>query len=156
MLTDIKAVTLLEMKSLVVIFAVLIVGITFIVIWEHSSKPEIDQANYNEISWRVPSKNEVNKLGESFLNSKIEGCSNYFIKKFEGEKYLIACYSVEGAWVYYTAYPSQNKIYLTPREFTISLTPPESLPEKPVKDPLRLESKDRGNTGFSRNTMEAK
>lgn len=153
---DIKVVSLMQMKSLVVIFAVLIVGITFIVIWDQSSKPEIDQINYNEISWRVPSNIEVNKLGESFLNSEIEGCSNYFIKKFEGEKYLIACYSGEGSWVYYTAYPGQTKIYLTPREFTISLIPPESLPQQPVKDPLRIESTESENTGFSRNTMEAK
>ena len=129
------------MKSLVVIFGVLVVGIIFIVIWVLSSKPTINSSNYNEISWRLPLEKEIQKMGESFLFSEIDLCPDYFIKKFEGEKYLIACNSGNGAWTYYTAYAGQKKVYLTPSEFTSTLIPPHLPDDRPHAIPIKHDVK---------------
>lgn len=144
------------MKSLVVIFAVLVVGIIFIVFWEFSSKPNLDQINYNEISWRLPIDQEIKKMGDTFFYSDIDLCSNYFIKKIEGEKYLIACDSGNGAWTYYTALASQKKVYLTPPEIILSIEPPQILVEKPAVDPLKQEPENSGKTTSPRKTSVAK
>lgn len=117
------------MKSLIVIFVVLIVGIIFIAVWDISSPSTIDDTDYNELSWRLPVDKEINKLKDSFFQSNIEECSDYFIKKFVGEKYLIACDLGNNSWEYYTVYASQNKMYLTPRDLISSLDPPKSLQE---------------------------
>lgn len=142
------------MKSLVIIFAVLVVGIIFIVVWEFSSQPTIDQTNYNEISWRLPEDKEIKKMGETFSQSDINICSNYFIKKFEGEKYLIACDSGNGSWIYYTAYVGQKKAYLTPHEFASTIVPPEALAEQAA--PQKKESKVSDKKGTSPKTIISK
>lgn len=122
---DIKSVTFKEMKSLVVIFVVLIVGVIFIAVWDLSSSSTIDDTNYNGIAWRLPGNEEVDKLNNSFIFNKISICSTYFIKKFVGEKYLIACEEGNDVWTYYTVYTSQNKVYKTSDEIGYSLDPPE-------------------------------
>lgn len=144
------------MRSLIVIFGVLIVGIIFIVVWDFSSNSTIDQTNYNEISWRLPLDKEVKKVGDSFFHSDVELCATYFIKKFEGEKYLIACDSGDGSWTYYTAYASQNKVYLTPNDLTSSLIPPMMMREQPDSDPLKQNSKISENKGSPPKTIITK
>lgn len=148
---NLKAVSLQQMKSLVVIFVVLVIGIIFIVIWEFSSKPSLNSSNYNEISWRLPKDKEIKKMGDTFLQSNIDLCANFFIKKFEGEKYLIACDSGNGAWTYYTAYAGQRKVYHTPAEFTSTLIPPKikTRVDHPAVDLLKQETNIAGKTKSS-------
>lgn len=112
------------MKSLIVIFVVLIVGIIFIALWDYSSTSSIDETNYNELAWRLPVEKEIKILQESFSYSDIAECADYYIKKLVGEKYLVAC-DTGNDWEYYTAYTSQGKIYLTPRDVIASLDPPK-------------------------------
>ncbi len=122
------------MKSLVVIFVVLIVGIIFIAVWDISAPSTIDDTNYNELAWRLPADKEISKISDSFFQSNIEECSYYFIKKFVGEKYLVACDTGNNSWEYYTVYASQNKMYLTPRDLITSIEPPQNFQEKPQGD----------------------
>lgn len=144
------------MKSLLVIFAVLIVGFIFIVVWDLSSNSTVDKTDYNEISWRVPSDKEIKKVEDSFTSSDIDGCPTFFIKKFEGEKYLIACDAKDGSWDYYTAYATQKKAYRTPRELAMSLLPPEILKAKQEQDPAKRESDTPGKTVSPRDTRFGK
>jgi len=112
------------MKSLVIIFVVLIVGIIFIAVWDFPSSTTIDNTNYNEIAWRIPGDDEIKKVDRSFLLSGELQCSTYFIKKFSGEKYLIACDQGDEVWAYYTVYTSQNKVYKTSGDLVASFIPP--------------------------------
>ncbi len=144
------------MKSLVIIFGVFIVGLLFIVAWNYNSNSQIDHNNYNEISWRLPLDKEIKKIKDSFHNSNILGCRTYFIKKFEGEKYLIACDTGDGTWAYYTAYTGQHKIYRTPREFTATLLPPSIPNEDPESDILDPKPKPPAKSLYSRESLEAR
>jgi hypothetical protein len=143
------------MKSLIIIFVVLIVGIMFVVIWNYNSHSQIDRKNFNEISWRLPLDKEVKNIGDSFDHSEIEICANYFIKKIGEEKYLIAC-GTNGTWTYYTAYTGQQKVYQTPTEHIASLIPPEMPEENLQKDQLKRKSKTPINTGSSKDIREAR
>ena len=113
------------MKSLVIIFIVLIVGIIFIAVWDFPSSSTIDNTNYNELAWRIPGVDEVNKVNRSFSLSSEQLCSTYFIKKISGEKYLIACEGGKNVWTYYTVYTSQNKVYKTSGDLVASFIPPQ-------------------------------
>jgi|SRR5690606_10137860 len=113
------------MKSLVGIFVVLIVGVIFIAAWDLSSSTSVDDTNYNEIAWSVPGKNELKKVSNSFSKSGIPLCSTYYIKKFSGEKYFIACDEGDNNWNYYTVYTSQNKVYNTSIDLVAGFIPPE-------------------------------
>lgn len=112
------------MKSLTVIFVILIIGIAFISIWDFYNTRVIDDSNYNEIAWRLPVEKEIDKISNSFIHSSITLCAVYFIKKFAGEKYLIACEGAVGTWTYYTVYSGQNKIYKTSDDLAANFLPP--------------------------------
>lgn len=144
------------MKSLIIIFGVLIVGIIFIVVWDHTSKPIIDQTHYNDIAWRTPSNKEVKKVKHSFFHSDIDVCATYFIKKFEGEKYLIACDAGDGSYIYYTTYATENKVYRTSEEFASSLMPPASLEKSDPLDRLERANKTQVKAVSQSEIIEAR
>ena len=61
------------------------------------------------------------------LSTKFNYCAFYFIKKFAGEKYLIACEGAVGTWTYYTVYSGQNKIYKTSDDLAANFLPPNKI-----------------------------
>lgn len=122
------------MKSLVIIFVVLILGIIFISVWNFSSSSNNNGTNYNEISWRMPVKEEIDKVGNSFLNTKMLPCPTYFIKKLKEDKFIIACEGISGTWTYYTVYASQKKAYKTSKDIVANFIPPQVRPERSMED----------------------
>lgn len=144
------------MKSLLVIFVVLIVGVIFIVTWNYNSKPLSDHIDYNEISWRLPVDTEDQRVRESFIISEISQCKSYYIKKVEDDKFLIACNSGDGTWTYFTASLNKKNIFRTPEELSISLIPPDILQEEAIEYPRKPNLKIRKSTTLSGKTLEAK
>lgn len=141
------------MKSLIIIFAVFIVGIMFIVYWNYTSNAPIEHTNFNEISWRLPLGQEIKNLGDSFHKNNMDLCANYFIKKFDNEKYLIACGMGDGSWTYYTAYTGQHRVYRTPQKLTSSLMPPQNLVDHHEHDPIKQKSKTPATNKATRESL---
>lgn len=112
------------MKSLIVIFVILIIGIAFIAVWDFSSSKIIDETDYNQTAWRLPVIQEIENVNKSFLKSSIAICDVYFIKKFAGEKFLIACEEIDGLWTYYTVYARQERAYRASRDLAAGFIPP--------------------------------
>lgn len=133
------------MKSLIVIFVILILGIAFIAIWDFSGSKVIDDNNYNEIAWRLPENQEAEKVSSSFSNSAIALCAVYFIKKFAGEKYLIACEENGGEWSYYTVYAGQNKVYRTSEGLAADFLPPHLKREPSLNNIVKQSNSSKKN-----------
>lgn len=113
------------MKSLVGIFVVLIVGAIFIVYWNSNFSLQADDSNLNQIAWRSPVNDEVEKVSNSFFKTDTPLCADYFIKQISNDKYIIACDDGQDSWTYYTVNTKNYKVNTTSIDLIAGITPPE-------------------------------
>ncbi|UJH91598.1 hypothetical protein LZ575_02485 [Antarcticibacterium sp. 1MA-6-2] len=110
------------MKTLLIIFAILVVAI-FIVFTIGFSNSSLKKNDITEIDWRLPGTFEKAQIEKAFFLSKLESCKNFYIKKVLENEFIVAC-SIGSSWKYYTVYTNQKRIYIVDDQTVATLTAP--------------------------------
>lgn len=111
------------MKTLLVIFAILVVAIFIVYTIEISNSATREEIDITSINWRLPELSEKGSIEKTFFLSDIDSCKNYYIKKMLDNNYIVAC-SKGSTWIYYNVNTNQKRIFIADDETVADLTAP--------------------------------
>lgn len=113
------------MKSLILIFVILILGIIVIVIFNKDPEKSTEEVIFKDIAWRQPIYKEKIKISNVFLLNEKLPCNQFYIKKFNNVIFLVACNRNGDGWEYYTLNIAKLQLDFAGLEVIATLSPPE-------------------------------
>lgn len=111
------------MKTLLIIFAILVVALLTLVLIGFPNSSSGNKVDIAQVDWRLPETTEKGLIEKTFLLSEIDSCKKYYIKKILENHFIVAC-PLGSKWVYYTVFTDQKRVFFADDKIVADLTAP--------------------------------